>query len=121
MISIGQVLFKLSSRVRFGVRRRHRGPPFALGYHQFIKLVAIQDEGEGEGILGTYILLSMLYITYLLYIICAILSILHILSVIYYLSFKNLICFWVENSTNATNAYPLCIIHMLYIIYPSHA
>ena len=36
-------------RVRFGVRRRHRGPPFALGYHQFIILVAIQDEGEGEG------------------------------------------------------------------------
>ena len=36
-------------RVRFGVRRRHRGPPFALGYHQFITLVAIQDEGEGEG------------------------------------------------------------------------
>ena len=23
-------------RVRFGVRRRHRGPPFAQGYHQFI-------------------------------------------------------------------------------------
>ena len=36
-------------RVRFGVRRRHRGPPFALGYHQFIIIVAIQDEGEGEG------------------------------------------------------------------------
>ena len=36
-------------RVRFGVRRRHRGPPFALGYHQFIILVAIQGEGEGEG------------------------------------------------------------------------
>ena len=36
-------------RVRFGVRRRHRGPPFALGYHQFIILVAIQDVGEGEG------------------------------------------------------------------------
>ena len=36
-------------RVRFGVRRRHRGPPFALGYHQLIILVAIQDEGEGEG------------------------------------------------------------------------
>ena len=36
-------------RVRFGVQRRHRGPPFALGYHQFIIIVAIQDEGEGEG------------------------------------------------------------------------
>jgi hypothetical protein len=36
-------------RVRFGVRRRHRGPPFTLGYHQFIIIVAIQDEGEGEG------------------------------------------------------------------------
>ena len=36
-------------RVRFGVRRRHRGPPFALGHHQFIILVAIQGEGEGEG------------------------------------------------------------------------
>jgi len=36
-------------RVRFGVRRRHRGPPFALGYHKFIKLVAIQDKGKGEG------------------------------------------------------------------------
>ena len=36
-------------RVRFSVRRRHRGPPFALGYHQFIILVAIQGEGEGEG------------------------------------------------------------------------
>ena len=36
-------------RVRFGVRRRHRGPPFALGYYQFIIIVAIQDEGEGEG------------------------------------------------------------------------
>ena len=23
-------------RVRFGVRRRHREPPFARGYHQFI-------------------------------------------------------------------------------------
>ena len=34
-------------RVRFGVRRRPRGPPFALG-HQFIILVAIQGEGEGE-------------------------------------------------------------------------
>ena len=34
--------------VRFGVRRRHRGSPFTLGCHQFIKLVAIQDEGEGE-------------------------------------------------------------------------
>ena len=36
-------------RVRFGVRSRHRGPPFALGYYQFMKMVAIQDEGEGEG------------------------------------------------------------------------
>ena len=36
-------------RVRFGVRRRHRGPPFALAYHQFIIIVAIQDEEEGEG------------------------------------------------------------------------
>ena len=36
-------------RVRFSVRRRHRGPPFALGYHQFITLIAVQDEGEGEG------------------------------------------------------------------------
>ena len=36
-------------RVSFGVRRRHRGPPFALGYRQFIILVAIQDKGEGEG------------------------------------------------------------------------
>ena len=36
-------------RVRFGVRRRHRGRPFALGYHQFVIIVAIQDEGEGEG------------------------------------------------------------------------
>ena len=35
--------------IRFGVERRHWGPPFALGYHQFIILVAIQDEGEGEG------------------------------------------------------------------------
>ena len=33
-------------RVRFGVRRRHRGPPFALRYHQFMIIVAIQDEGE---------------------------------------------------------------------------
>jgi hypothetical protein len=23
-------------KVRFGVQRRHRGPPLALGYHQFI-------------------------------------------------------------------------------------
>ena len=37
------------SRVRFGVRRRHRGSPLALGYHQCIIIVAIQDEGEGEG------------------------------------------------------------------------
>ena len=37
------------NRVRFGVRRRHRGPPFTLGYHQFVIIVAIQDEGEGEG------------------------------------------------------------------------
>ena len=36
-------------RVRFGVRRRHRGPPFALDYHQFIIVVAIRDEGEREG------------------------------------------------------------------------
>ena len=36
-------------RVRFGVRRRHRGPPFALGYHQFIIIVGIEDEGKGEG------------------------------------------------------------------------
>jgi len=35
--------------MRFSIRRRHRVPPFALGYHRFIKLVAIQDEGEGEG------------------------------------------------------------------------
>ena len=35
-------------RIRVGVRRRHRGPPFALGYHQFIIIVAIQDEGERE-------------------------------------------------------------------------
>ena len=33
-------------RVRFGVRRRRRRPPFALGYHQFIIIVAIQDERE---------------------------------------------------------------------------
>ena len=32
---------------RFGVRRRHRGPPFALGYQQFIKYMATQDEREG--------------------------------------------------------------------------
>ena len=32
----------------FGVSRRHRGPPFAPDYHQFMKLVAIQNEGEGE-------------------------------------------------------------------------
>ena len=36
-------------RVRFGVRGRHRGPPFALGYHRFIIIVAIQGEGGGEG------------------------------------------------------------------------
>ena len=35
-------------RARFGVRRRHWGLPFTLGYHQFI-IVAIQDEREGEG------------------------------------------------------------------------
>ena len=35
-------------RVRFGVRRRHRGHSFALGYHQFIIFVAIQGEGEEE-------------------------------------------------------------------------
>ena len=28
------------------------GPPFALGYHQFILIVAIQDEGEGGGTLA---------------------------------------------------------------------
>ena len=33
--------------VRFGMQRRHRGSPFALSYHQFIKLVTIQDEGVG--------------------------------------------------------------------------
>ena len=36
-------------RVCYGVRKRHRGPPFALRYHKFITLIAIQDEGEGEG------------------------------------------------------------------------
>ena len=35
-------------RVSFGVRRCHRGPPFTLGYHQFIIIVAIQDEGETQ-------------------------------------------------------------------------
>ena len=35
--------------MRFGVRRRHRGPLFALSYHQFIILMAIQGEGEEEG------------------------------------------------------------------------
>ena len=32
--------------VRFGVRRRHRGPPFARGYHQFI---IIGDKPERRG------------------------------------------------------------------------
>ena len=33
-------------KVRFGVRGRHRDPLFTLGSHQFIIIVAIQDEGE---------------------------------------------------------------------------
>jgi hypothetical protein len=50
------VLFTLASgnnnnnnnefKVRFGVRRRHRGPPFTLGRHQSMRQVVIQDEGE---------------------------------------------------------------------------
>ena len=46
-------------RVRFGVRRRHRGSPFALSCHQFIKLVAIQDEGDGEGGYTAELVISM--------------------------------------------------------------
>ena len=33
--------------VRFGVRRRHRGPPFARGYHQFIIIGGKQGRRDG--------------------------------------------------------------------------
>ena len=48
-------------RVRFGVRRRHRGPPFALAYHQFIILVAIKAKGkekvgtQAESVISMYL------------------------------------------------------------------
>src|SRR5271163_1723797 len=35
-------------RVRFGVRRRHRGPPLVMGSQQLILIAGYPDEGEGE-------------------------------------------------------------------------
>ena len=41
-------------KVRFGVRRRHRGPPFARGYHQFI-LVGGSPRRRGKEKVGTLV------------------------------------------------------------------
>ena len=41
-------------KVRFGVRRRHRGPPFARGYHQFI-IIGGKPGRRGKEKVGTLI------------------------------------------------------------------